>query len=714
MKRLSLIFFFFLFPLLLIANEWIEVSGNLDRSAVDQLLEEVDQFKSSPLVMVLDSEEGDFEAALALARRIAHWKEQSKGTVIAYLDENVVGPAALLPFVADEIYASRFVTWGDLDAREKSPAVLRSTLRGLVDGDLKQSLLLAMALGDEVVMDQKQMTQEKGSRLVLNQKQLKKLGLLVETLPREKFEEKFSISSVPAPTKSAALPTEKGSFEEELRKHIRYSDTEENIVGHLYIGDKKTQITEGTWLYVKQALDEYRKLNPIFIILELDTPGGQVYAAQKISDALQELDTQLDIPVVCYINNWAISAGVMLTYSCRFITVEGDASLGAAEPLLQTGQGTQVASEKINSALRADFANRANYFGRNTLLPQAMVDKDMILVLRDGEFVNLSDEKQLRLKGSRPDLVVSPKGKLLTLNAKEIMEFGVGDLLVEPMKIASKSAKEEREGKWSSDKEPLFQKPFFNSIPNVKIVSYQPDWKTQFFTFLAKPAVASVLLMGLILGFYMEMNTPGFGIAGGFALFCLCMILLSSFAMEAIQWFEVILFFAGIALVVIDLLVIPTFGILGVVGVAMAIFGLMAIMLPGLENVDYEFDTNTFNAAGEYVLMRLGWLSMGFVISVIGIFLLAKYVFPALAPYSRLVLTGHEQEGFVAGVPLEDLPPLGSEGVTETNLKPAGTILVEGKLFDALSDGSYINKGEKVTVVEYEGSVLIVEKKENS
>ena len=85
--------------------------------------------------------------------------------------------------------------------------------------------------------------------------------------------------------------------------------------------------------------------------------------------------------------------------------------MGAAEPLTMEGQKMEVASEKVNSALRADFANRASFFGRNPHIAEAMVDKDIILVLREGAIVRLDSDDQIH-KGDHPDQVISPKGKL--------------------------------------------------------------------------------------------------------------------------------------------------------------------------------------------------------------------------------------------------------------------------------------------------------------
>ena len=259
-------------------------------------------------------------------------------------------------------------------------------------------------------------------------------------------------------------------LEESLKAHIPFHTNEENRIGYIYIGDRSNSINQGTWLYVKQALDHYKETKPLFIIMELNTPGGEVFAAEKISDALKEMDTQYNIPIVAYINNWAMSAGALLAYSCRYIAVVKDASMGAAEPIQLSAEGKmETASEKVNSALRADFANRANFFGRNPYIAEAMVDKDVILVLREGKVIKLDYENQIKQEGPDKDLIVSPKGKLLTLDAEQLMKYEVADIFLEPLKLEPLTAEEKERGVWPASKSLLFTYPYFKEIPRAKI-----------------------------------------------------------------------------------------------------------------------------------------------------------------------------------------------------------------------------------------------------
>lgn len=517
-------------------------------------------------------------------------------------------------------------------------------------------------------------------------------------------------SSLSAETQSLQISQQQ--LTEKFEAHIKYNPEGPNVVGHIYIGGKQSEISQATWIYVKNALDYYKTIKPIFIILELDTPGGEVFAAENISNALKELDTQYKIPVFCFINNWAMSAGAMLAYSCRFITIVKDASMGAAEPVMASETGEmQAASEKINSAIRADFANRAAFFNRNPYIAEAMVDKDMIVVLRDGRIIKLDNENQIKTTETNPDIVIASKGKLLTLNADDLMKYGVADLLLPTMPLNPITAEEKNRGKWPASKELLFHAPFFDQIPNVTIDSYQMDWKTRFFAFLANPIVSSILFMGMLIGFYLEISSPGVSLPGSIGAICLFLIILSSFAQEIGNMLELILLLVGLATVLVEIFILPTFGLLGFVGLICFLVGLFGLMLPGLGKINFEWDSSSFNAAGEVFFEYLGWLCGALILSIILMWILGRYVLQNFGPFKRFVLSGHEQDaslGYIAGENPEFLPKPGTKGKVIATLRPAGKVILNDTIYDAMSDGNFIERGEEISVVRINGSVIIV------
>jgi membrane-bound serine protease (ClpP class) len=723
----------------------VVLSGFLGKEELTQIRSTLEGFqdeKGQPiLVLEVNSSSGDLPEVLDVAKFMYELKRLKQLKVIVYIRDSAIGPAAIFPFLADELYISHFVSWGDipLGSEGRVPTnILRNQVRSLISSRNQHASLLSVladAMSDpnvqviedgdwRIVRDAKDnaypLISGSGQTLVVNHNQLQDLKLVDDVLTPAQFKDLFQFSNSKAEDqdkdqKPATDPASQ-AIEDKLKKHIHIRDGE-NVIGHIVINDQSSGINQSTWLYVKNALDYYQKTQPIFVILELNTPGGEVFAAEKISDALKELDTQFNIPVVTFINNWAVSAGAMLAYSTRFITVVKDAIMGAAEPVYATQEGTmEAASEKVNSALRADFASRASFFGRNPLLAEAMVDKDMILVLRHGRIVRLDQENQIRTTGPAPDTVISPKGKLLTLNADQLMEYGVADLLLPPQKLAPITPEEERQGRWPADKMLLFHAPFFSDIPQATIDSYQMDWKTQFFVFLATPVVSSLLVMGLMIGAYMEMSTPGFGLPGTIAAICLFLILLSSFSLELAGWLEVIILLTGLALLIIELFILPSFGFVGIIGIFMFVGGLLALLLPGLGSVSFDYDSQTLNAAGQYFIERLVWFSGSLILSFIVIAFLGRYFLPHFSGFRRFVLSGNEQDaslGYVAGEDPQRLPAIGAEGEVVASLRPAGKVIVQNQWFDAVSTGDFIDIGEKIVVERLEGSTVFVKRLSN-
>jgi membrane-bound serine protease (ClpP class) len=710
------------------------LQGYLGKEQLAPLNQSLNNMTSSQLIIEINSTSGDLTSVFEVAKKLFELKIERHLNVIIYIENNALGPAAILPLLADQLYTSLFVSWGDIPLGVENPPaanILRSQVMSLISPEHPLAHLLqviAMGMSDPTLLivnqqgwkiankeeASEQVIKPAGETLVLSHNQLRQLGLIKDSLSPSQFQTQWGLSKTEAiPPLSLAIT--KKNLDRELQEHIKFNPRGPNTIGLISIIDHNSGINQSTWLYVKNALDEYKQKKPSFIILELDTPGGEVFAAQKISDALKEMDTQYGIPVVAFINNWAISAGAMLAYSCRFIAVAKDASMGAAEPLtLEASTGkTEIASEKVNSALRTDFANRAAFFGRNPYLAEAMVDKDTILVLRHGKIIKLNNENQIHTTGPDPDQLINPKGKLLTLSAQQLMDFGVADILLLPQKLEGITPQELQEGRWPASKMSLFKQPFFKDIPQAFIEAYQPDWKTRFFGFLANPLISSLLFMGLLIGFYMEVSTPGFGLAGTVAVTCLTLIILSSFALEIANWLEVILLLLGIAIILIELFFLPTFGLLGFIGILSFVTGLLGLMLPGVGSISYEVDTKTFNAAGEAFLERLAWLCGAFVLASIIILAMSRFIRPSWIGLRRFVLAGNEQEGYFAGDSPDLLPPSGSTGIAYSALRPSGKIIINDTIYDAVTRGGFIEKETPIIVEYLEGSVIVVRRGED-
>jgi len=254
----------------------------------------------------------------------------------------------------------------------------------------------------------------------------------------------------------------------------------------------------------------------------------------------------------------------------------------------------------------------------------------------------------------------------------------------------------------------LFHQPFFDAIPNATIDAYHMDWKTRFFALLASPLVSSLLMLGLTIGFYLEVTTPGFGLPGTVAITCLFLIALSSFSLEIANWLEVILLLVGLCVILVELFVLPTFGLLGFIGVILFLAGLFGMMIPGAGSVNFETETFTFNPAGEIFFERLAWLCGTLVVAFIIIVLITRYITPKFSGFNRFILKGNEQHGYVSVENLKSLPKPGKKGEAVTTLRPAGKVVIDNVLYDAISDGMLIEKGETIVVTGIDSGTLIV------
>lgn len=696
----------------------LNLNGVLDAPKIQVIKDQLDQSGSREIILHLDSWEGDLKQALAFAQHLNDLKISRNLKIISYVENRAIGAAAVFPFLADQWIGTPMFSWGDIiynSPNAMSQEQLRNSLFELIPKDSPKRQLLqwiAQAMIDPTVelVDQDGWKLISSSTfhhpLVLDEKKLLEMGFAVEILLPHAFHQNYGSLGL-LPSSMQNLKADRA-----LAAKIHYDNSGNNLVGYLYIGPDRP-IDQSTYLQVKFALEEYRKRNVIFVLLHLDTPGGEVFPSMKIADLLQKMDSQYHIPVVAMIHNWALSAGAMLAYSCRFIAVTGTSLMGAAEPVFAGGEGKmETAPEKIVSALRAEFASLAKFWGRNPLVAEAMVDKDMFLIRRNGQFIQLDSEQQLQAEGMTADEVISAKGKLLTLDADQLLKYGIADFDVPITATREVTPLEKKLGEWPAEQSQLFNYPFFAKIPQATLVYYH-DWKIGFFAFLTHPFVSSLLMMGLIIGIYMEMSHPGLGFPAIIALLCLALIVLSHFATQTIDWLEILIVALGLILLLAEIFILPGFGIIGILGILCIVGGLIAMLLPSLTSVHFAWDWRDWNLPAIEFVEQLGVNVLTVVIALITIAFLARFVSPRILKRSRVVLET-TQEGNIAGHEPQALPAVGTEGEAFTSLRPGGKILIQNHLYNALTEGNFIEQGQKVVVSKIQGSVIIVAKKSNS
>ncbi len=406
---------------------------------------------------------------------------------------------------------------------------------------------------------------------------------------------------------------------------------ENNLV---YEAKLEGEISQHMVSYLERVHQEAAAAGADVVLLELDTYGGYVDAAVS----LKQIIIESDIPTYCYINDKAISAGSLIALSCDKIAMKAGGSMGAAEPRA----GNEKADEKVVSFWTAQLTGAAESHGRNTQLAAAMSDSRIVI---DG---------------------LCNSGQLLTLTSAQAVEHGMADYLV------------------NSNTEVL--NVFEISAANLITVEY--NFQEQATRFLNNSFVSTVLLALGIGCLVLEVLFAGVGIFAALGVTSLALYFIGALLLSYTAWIAVALAIAGLVLLILEIFVVPGFGICGILGIG-SIVGAVICVAPSL------------TAA----IMQIG---LALLVSILLVFISFKCG-RTRRVWNRLILkdSTSTESGYVSPpVGINDL--IGESGMALTDLRPSGAALLAGKRTDVLTEGSFVMRGTKVRVIKVEGSSVVV------
>ncbi|HEY5940254.1 MAG TPA: NfeD family protein [Gemmatimonadales bacterium] len=400
-------------------------------------------------------------------------------------------------------------------------------------------------------------------------------------------------------------------------------------------------VENGLAPFVARSLREAESQGAVAAFLDIDTPGGRIDAAERIADAVRNAR----IPVYAFVNPRAYSAGALIAISTNGIYMRPGAVIGAATPV--DGQGTK-ASEKMVSAMRAEFRSMAEQRGLDPKLAEAMVDENVEIpgVVKKGQLLTLSTGEAVRLRFAK-GLVADEPGLLVAIGH-----------------------------------------------PNAKVVTTEANWAEGLVRFLTNPLVAPLLLSLGILGLVFEIKTGAFGLGGILSLVSLGLFFGSSLILGLAGWEEVLLLGLGAIALAVEIFILPGFGVAGVLG-ALAIVASMVLAMMGARPTSGD------------VAQALAVLGASIFITLAVIFAWLRHL-PNSGRFRGLLLQGavHKSQGFVSAPNRGDL--IGRDGVAVTDLRPSGTAKVGDERIDVVTEGEYVPQGSRVQVVQSDGYRHIV------
>ena len=280
------------------------------------------------------------------------------------------------------------------------------------------------------------------------------------------------------------------------------------------------QIEQGLEKFLERAFSEAETAGADLVILDINTPGGEIGAA----DAIGQLIRQSPIHVVAYIDNQAFSAGTYIALNANEIVMTPGSSIGAAAPIDLAGNAADV---KTISGWSEKMAQAAALNNRNTDIARAMVEIDR-------EFPGLKE-----------------KGTVLSLGADRAQELGYADQIV-------------------ANKNELYA---YLGVQADRVQEINPTMGERVARFVTSPVVMSMLLIIGLLGIVVELFAPGFGIAGTVSLCAFGLYFFGHFVAGFASWLHIGLFLLGILLMIMEVF-LPG-GIVGAIGFISIVTGLI-------------------------------------------------------------------------------------------------------------------------------------------
>ena len=468
-------------------------------------------------------------------------------------------------------------------------------------------------------------------------------------------------------------------------------------------------ITKATYEAVRRKVVRCRTAAAEMVILDMNTPGGDLMATRKIVKLL--MDDLEDVYRVAYVNPEAYSAGAIISLACHEIVMNRRSVIGDAMPIIMQGDLSKAKRAKIESPLLAEARILAVENGYNQALCEGMITiKVEVWLIRHRRTRELrvvdADSNGWRRKvagapGERKKnsadkdkaweflKTVDPDHKLVTMNTREALRYG----LVEHV--------------FRSRQE--LEKHYGLTVPAAELID---TWSETMVTWLTSPPVVAILVLIGIMAFYSELRTPGLGVPGAVAVVCFGIVFGSHYLTGLAAWWEVALFALGLVLLALEVFVIPGFGVAGVGGIVCCTVGLLAIF------VDNPPDRLPIpSGALSWSMFSNGVFALGcaFVLSMIGGAILAKYL--ANIPIVSKVVLGpveaSDEAPVTADAPVRKVH-VGSVGVVESMCRPVGKVRFGQDLVDASSEGEIVGPGARVRVLRYEGNRVVIEKVEDA
>ena len=627
-----------------------------------------------------------FGDAYELAKFLAG-DQLNAATTVAYIPKSLRGHAVLVALACDQIVMASAATLGDAGADEKTiDGTMLAAYQEIPRG--RHTMPVAVALG---LLDRSRevlrVTTEVSTEYVAP-------GQLKELAREHRIVSQERIKPADEPWQFSGAEGRKwdliGCLAEDRRQVIRALELSPAILegdpsaagGWQAIRiELKGNVTSDKVGQIQRTIDERMQGGVNFVCLWIDSPGGSPADSAQLADALTRLDRNT-VRTVAYIPDKALADAAVIAMACDQIVMCPKALLGGAGAYQMSGEETAQYRQTIRDVL-------ARQKMRPWSVWAALIDPDVQVFrcARLGEVEYFCDE-ELASQQPKPGQggprwekheALTRPGRALQLDGTRALEYRVAAAVVDGF--------------------PQFKQHYgLEDDPTL----VEPGWADLLARFLGSSEIAALLLIVGGLALYIELHAPGLGIGGFVATVCFALFFWSRYLEGTAGWLQVTLFATGVICILLELFVIPGFGIFGLGGGALI---LLSLILAGQTTLvprnEYQF------AQLQRSLLTVAAAIGGVVAAV----MLSRRWLPRAPVLQHVFLPppeGEEAELISRREMLVDLGNLvGKVGITTTPLTPGGKARFGNHLVDVIAV-EFAPRGAEVEVTEVHGARVFV------
>lgn len=428
----------------------------------------------------------------------------------------------------------------------------------------------------------------------------------------------------------------------------------------------KSEINWAASRLTHKAVSAAENQNADLIIVHMNTYGGFVTDADSIRSRL--LNT--NIPTCVFIDNNAASAGALISIACDNIYMRQGSNIGASTVVIQTGE---KAPDKYQSYMRKQIRSTAESKGKDTVI--TLGDTSFVYKRNPDIAEGMVDERMFIIG-------LTDSTKVITLTTEEAIKWGYCDGIV------------------SSISQILAKK----GLQNAEIVVIEPNNWEIWLSFLSHRGLRVILILLIIGGIFFELQAPGLGVSIIIAILAAIAFFAPLYFNGYAENWEILIFVSGVILLVLEIFVIPGFGVAGISGIVLLVSGLILSMI---RNVNFDFsEISSAELNNAIAIVLFAMVGFGVILYFFGSGLLKSKAFQKIVLHDTIGKGAAVQQ---ANLELSTL--IEQHGTAHTALRPMGRVLINGITFEAKTNGEFIDKGGNIVVTRIDNQYLVVNEK---